>query len=488
MKRSNQESYLKAVREFNEVPEPKEPDPPPASVEDKIILKLLTLKDTLQEEEDDASTYGASRFIPAVDEILDLFGRLKLRIQQLELLASQAHVTPAAEPQREKRQSCRHCGLRIYLDGNTWRHHGSNFVECYGGRESHAEPSELPAEPQPLSVEEARAKGVCRICGQGPDADCQRVGFVTEYLDKPEHAHIRCLPRITREEVIARLDRERAGKDVERFDEMETVSEKRFQQIRRGQGLPCSFREARAIAYRLEQAERELAAAQASGEQMLWNLAGCCTLAESRRLTEYAKDKALPALDAVAALLRDYLAAQADFANLSEKVAKLPKYVPFAGSNTSNVVVDANLLDACQAAAKPGAGKPCAVCNTYASQMLTDNHCDRCELERLREENEKLDGDVKALMRGVAEGIDDLPMFAELIKDAKQYKKQCQRQAERIALIANAAEAWWNKRPIGGGDMFIGDCADLMRIIRTQAESLLRPAPAASSGQAGEER
>lgn len=60
--------------------------------------------------------------------------------------------TPAAEPDR---QTCKHCGLRIYQDTTMmvpkWRHHGSNFVECNANK---PEPVATPA-AEPLTPEEA---------------------------------------------------------------------------------------------------------------------------------------------------------------------------------------------------------------------------------------------------------------------------------------------------------------------------------------------
>ncbi len=44
-----------------------------------------------------------------------------------------------------QRENCKHCGLRIYFDDQgplrkVWRHHGSNFDACFGGRVTFAEP------------------------------------------------------------------------------------------------------------------------------------------------------------------------------------------------------------------------------------------------------------------------------------------------------------------------------------------------------------
>jgi len=58
----------------------------------------------------------------------------------------------------------------------------------------------------------------------------------------------------------------------------------------------------------LKQKNAELAAERERGERFLWNLGGCATLAAGRTPLDYDKSMALPALDDVAALLRDYLA------------------------------------------------------------------------------------------------------------------------------------------------------------------------------------
>ena len=54
---------------------------------------------------------------------------------------------PAQERSDDTRHECKHCHLRIYLDkvsdppNPVWRHHGSNFVECFQDLDTWAEPA-----------------------------------------------------------------------------------------------------------------------------------------------------------------------------------------------------------------------------------------------------------------------------------------------------------------------------------------------------------
>ena len=69
-------------------------------------------------------------------------------------------AAPAAAPlDYEPRFECRHCGERIYWDTTNrphpaWRHHGSNYVLCFGGKTTEAEPAP-PAPPAAPEYEDA---------------------------------------------------------------------------------------------------------------------------------------------------------------------------------------------------------------------------------------------------------------------------------------------------------------------------------------------